>query len=186
MMMMMIVVMMIMMMMYLQQPHTNHHTHKYSRIQIPHYVCCINPIEREDSDTKSDVSKFHRNTVALQLRYGGILEAVKMARLSFPYRYTHQAFFQRYRILANPNHPVTKKLPLMLSSSLPSIEAQAQCDLLIQALNKTNSENSSSSAADSLQDQVNALAVVATLQTNLQELGNRYISIAKILSKIGS
>lgn len=181
-------------------------------IQIPHYVCCINPIERDSENTKaveeSSSSKllsssssllFHRNTVALQLRYAGILEAVKMARLSFPNRYTHQVFYQRYRILANPNHPVTKKLPLTLSSSSSPSEAQAQCDLLIQTLNKTSGEASSPSSFSSsaaaaaavdphlqdVQQVVNALAVVATLQTNLLELGNRHMSIAKILSKIG-
>jgi len=162
--------------------------------QIPHYVCCINPIERDSENTKADDSKqllFHRNTVALQLRYAGILEAVKMARLSFPNRYTHQVFYQRYRILSNPNHPVSKQLPLTLSPSLTPSEAQAQCDLLIQTLNKTSGELSaspSSSAVDPhLQEEqvTGALAVVATLQSNLLELGSRYVSIAKILSKIG-
>lgn len=114
-----------------------------------------------------------------------------MARLSFPNRYTHQVFYQRYRILSNPNHPVSKQLPLTLSPSLTPSEAQAQCDLLIQTLNKTSGELSaspSSSAVDPhLQEEqvTGALAVVATLQSNLLELGSRYVSIAKILSKIG-
>ena len=116
-----------------------------------------------------------------------------MARLSFPNRYTHQVFYQRYRILSNPNHPVSKTLPLTLSPSLTPSEAQAQCDLLIQTLNKTSGElsasPSSSLAVDPhLQEEqqvTGALAVVATLQSNLLELGSRYVSIAKILSKIG-
>ena len=81
-------------------------------------------------------------------------------------------------------------LPLTLSPSLTPSETQAQCDLLIQTLNKTSGELSASPSSSlaldpHLQEEqqvTGALAVVATLQS---ELGSLYVSIAKILSKIG-
>jgi myosin-5 len=40
-----------------------------------------------------------RKRLTEQLRYGGVLEAVRVARLGYPVRLVHQQFFQRYRML---------------------------------------------------------------------------------------
>jgi myosin V len=59
----------------------------------PHYIRCLKP---------NDAAKpklLTRKRLTEQLRYGGVLEAVRVARAGYPVRLTHQAFFQRYRML---------------------------------------------------------------------------------------
>lgn len=62
-------------------------------ITDPHYIRCLKP---------NDAAKpkmLTRKRLTEQLRYGGVLEAVRVARAGYPVRLTHQAFFQRYRML---------------------------------------------------------------------------------------
>ena len=40
-----------------------------------------------------------RNKVVLQLRYAGVLEAIKVSRAGYPIRIPHDTFFQKYKIL---------------------------------------------------------------------------------------
>ena len=59
----------------------------------PHYIRCLKP---------NDAAKpklCTRKRLTEQLRYGGVLEAVRVARAGYPVRLTHQSFFQRYRML---------------------------------------------------------------------------------------
>ena len=60
----------------------------------PHYVRCLKPNDLLVPD------HFDTAIVAEQLRCGGILEAVRVARAGFTQRYTHRDFLQRYRTLA--------------------------------------------------------------------------------------
>eukprot|EP00981_Chlorochromonas_danica_P003888 scaffold736_cov197-Ochromonas_danica.AAC.2 len=59
----------------------------------PHYIRCIKPNDRNEADN------FHRLRVTEQLRYGGVLEAVRVARSGFPVRLSHGEFFARYRLI---------------------------------------------------------------------------------------
>jgi myosin-5 len=59
----------------------------------PHYIRCLKP---------NDLAKpkmLTRKRLTEQLRYGGVLEAVRVARAGYPVRLTHGAFFQRFRML---------------------------------------------------------------------------------------
>ena len=56
----------------------------------PHYVRCLKP-----NDT-NEPKRFSRARVTEQLRYGGVLEAVRVARAGFPVRLPHADFFARY------------------------------------------------------------------------------------------
>jgi myosin V len=59
----------------------------------PHYIRCLKP---------NDAAKplmLVRKRLTEQLRCGGVLEAVRVARLGYPVRLVHQQFFQRYRML---------------------------------------------------------------------------------------
>ena len=59
----------------------------------PHYIRCIKP---------NDASKpmlLTRKRTTEQLRYGGVLEAVRVARAGYPVRMVHETFFKRYRML---------------------------------------------------------------------------------------
>ncbi|CAK8993140.1 Myosin-6 (AtMYA2) [Durusdinium trenchii] len=62
----------------------------------PHYIRCIKP---------NDVAKpkvVHRGRAVSQLRCGGVLEAVRVARAGFPIRMPHRVFVERYGRLAGP------------------------------------------------------------------------------------
>jgi len=59
----------------------------------PHYIRCLKP---------NDAAKpliITRKRTCEQLRYGGVLEAVRVARMGYPVRLTHESFFKRYRML---------------------------------------------------------------------------------------
>ncbi|DAZ93216.1 TPA: hypothetical protein N0F65_001568 [Lagenidium giganteum] len=57
----------------------------------PHYVRCIKP---NDVNVKDN---FHGPRVVEQLRSGGVLEAVRVARAGFPVRMYHLQFLERYQ-----------------------------------------------------------------------------------------
>jgi len=59
----------------------------------PHYIRCLKP---------NDAAKpklMTRKRLTEQLRYGGVLEAVRVARMGYPVRMDHGGFFKRYRML---------------------------------------------------------------------------------------
>lgn len=60
----------------------------------PHYIRCLKPNDELVAD------RFNRAAVAEQLRCGGILEAVRVARAGFSNHYPHEDFLRRYRCLA--------------------------------------------------------------------------------------
>jgi myosin heavy subunit len=59
----------------------------------PHYVRCIKP------NARSVPKEFHRTDVVSQLRCGGVLEAVRVARLGYPVRLPHTLFISQYRCI---------------------------------------------------------------------------------------
>ena len=75
----------------------------------PHYIRCLKPNDENVADS------FNRVRTTEQLRYGGVLEAVRVARSGFPVRLSHMDFFARYRPLANPFNPITARLPRLVS-----------------------------------------------------------------------
>jgi myosin V len=60
----------------------------------PHYVRCLKPNDLLVANS------FDRAAVAEQLRCGGILEAVRVARAGYSNHYSHGDFLRRYRCLA--------------------------------------------------------------------------------------
>jgi hypothetical protein len=60
----------------------------------PHYVRCLKP------NDELVPNHFDRAVVAEQLRCGGILEAVRVARAGYSNHYSHEEFLRRYRCLA--------------------------------------------------------------------------------------
>jgi len=59
----------------------------------PHYIRCLKP------NDAAQANLFIRKRICEQLRYGGVLEAVRIARLGYPVRLDLPTFFKRYRIL---------------------------------------------------------------------------------------
>jgi myosin-5 len=56
----------------------------------PHFVRCINPNRHKQAQVFEDVKAVE------QLRCGGVIEAMRMARASFPCRYSHDEFARTY------------------------------------------------------------------------------------------
>lgn len=95
----------------------------------PHYIRCLKPNDLNVPDN------FDRIRIAEQLRYGGVLEAVRVARSGFPVRLSHADFFARYRPLANPFSVVTKELPAFChKEKVPFDKMKSYCEMLLSAL----------------------------------------------------
>lgn len=89
----------------------------------PHYIRCLKSNDQNIPDCLDKVR------VTEQLRYGGVLEAVRVARSGFPVRLIHSDFYGIYRPLANPFHPNIKHLPRVLKGK--SSDAKELCQKLL-------------------------------------------------------
>jgi myosin V len=113
----------------------------------PHYIRCLKPNDENVSDS------FNRLRITEQLRYGGVLEAVRVARSGFPVRLTHLDFYARYRALANPYCALTKSLPAFCHKEKVTTEAmKVHCDNLISALWDESGPDAEPSSANAVQD----------------------------------
>ena len=59
----------------------------------PHYIRCIKPNDENEPES------FHPQRIVAQLRYGGVLQAVQVARAGYPCRLRHKDFISTYRML---------------------------------------------------------------------------------------
>jgi len=62
----------------------------------PHYIRCIKP-----NDHKA-VASFNSLDVLKQLRYSGMLEAIRIRREGYAFREEHERFLNRFKVLLNP------------------------------------------------------------------------------------
>ncbi|KAL3944822.1 MAG: hypothetical protein SGBAC_001087 [Bacillariaceae sp.] len=69
----------------------------------PHYIRCLKP------NDELVQNRFDRAAIAEQLRCGGILEAVRVARAGFSNHYSHSNFVRRYRTLVWKEMQVSKR-----------------------------------------------------------------------------
>jgi myosin V len=68
---------------------------KIINVTSPHYIRCIKPNDKNQADI------FNRIRVNDQLKYSGILEAVKVARAGYPIRFSKQLFDTKYFMIPN-------------------------------------------------------------------------------------
>jgi myosin-5 len=94
----------------------------------PHYIRCLKPNDQNKPDL------LNRVRTTEQLRYGGVLEAVRVARSGFPVRLSHEEFYGRYRPLANPFNSASRKLPRFISPKLKSAEKADAAKALLALL----------------------------------------------------
>lgn len=92
----------------------------------PHYIRCLKPNDENIPDS------FNRRRTTEQLRYGGVLEAVRVARSGFPVRLSHVDFFARYHFMTNPF--TTKTQPTVASMQKSAMQHREVCDNLIRGL----------------------------------------------------
>ncbi|CEG42859.1 myosin-like protein [Plasmopara halstedii] len=92
-----------------------------------HYVRCLKP---------NDLAKANlliAKRVCLQLKAGGVLEAVRVNRAGYPVRITHQQFIHRYRPLANGE--ILKRIPPEAAEDIfDSNERKEAASLLVKYL----------------------------------------------------
>jgi len=88
----------------------------------PHYIRCLKPNDAAKPNLLT------RKRLTEQLRYGGVLEAVRVARMGYPVRLGHSAFYQRYRMLL-PSVP-----DQILPWSMDEGDAQKLCIKLVDVL----------------------------------------------------
>ena len=78
----------------------------------PHYIRCLKPNQSLKPDD------FEAAMVADQLRYAGVLEAIRVSRVGYSQRYAHNSFVERYRFIAAKAvqaAPEEKKVDLLVS-----------------------------------------------------------------------
>lgn len=98
----------------------------------PHYIRCIKP-----NDAAKPLMMTRKRTTE-QLRYGGVLEAVRVARAGYPVRLYHTSFYQRYRML----------LPTTSDEDLPwSMEGHEPQQLCVKLVDFVLEEGSKHKAA---------------------------------------
>ena len=68
-------------------------------LTMPHYVRCLKPNDELEPDN------FDPKNIVEQLRYCGVLEAVRVSRAGYPTRYPHEVFVTRYYMIC-PNRAV--------------------------------------------------------------------------------
>ena len=91
----------------------------------PHYIRCLKPNDANIPDS------YNRPRVVEQLRYGGVLEAVRVARSGFPVRLSHTDFYTRYRCIANPLLVDISTLPVKPVSAETNNHAKALLQSLV-------------------------------------------------------
>jgi len=64
----------------------------------PQYIRCVKPNQLKVKEV------FDAPICLQQLRYAGVFEAVKIRQQGFPFRWTHQVFYERYRHVGGPEH----------------------------------------------------------------------------------
>ena len=69
----------------------------------PHYIRCLKPNDELLADD------FDPKQIVEQLRYSGVLEAVRVSRAGYPTRYPHGQFMSRYYMLGDLGHDGTKR-----------------------------------------------------------------------------
>jgi myosin heavy subunit len=70
----------------------------------PHYIRCIKPNDFKKPDL------FDANLCLLQLRYAGVFDAVTIRQQGFPFRWTHEVFFKRYRACGDASRLFNRNL----------------------------------------------------------------------------
>jgi ankyrin repeat protein len=85
---------------------------------MPHYVRCLKP----NDDLVPDC--FNPVVIADQLRCAGVLEAIRVSRVGFPHRYSHDDFVARYHMLASDTIARFSKIR----------KGRDLCDVLVKAV----------------------------------------------------
>lgn len=135
----------------------------------PHYIRCLKPNDLNVPDN------FNRIRTTEQLRYGGVLEAVRVARSGFPVRLPHAEFYTRYRPLGNPFDASVNKLPRVLpANSIP----RALCEGLITTFYEATTVQPSTAQSRKVMNSLEWLGKFDIPKDSIQ-LGNTKVFLRK-------
>ena len=76
----------------------------------PYYIRCLKP------NDVNNPNNFEKHQVINQLKYSGVLEAIKISRFGFPIRITHDNFNEKYYMLFNKINCDNKHLKFILKN----------------------------------------------------------------------
>lgn len=97
------------------------------RATEPHFIRCMKPNDAKEKD------RLDAPMCLQQLRYAGVFEAVKIRQLGFPFRWTHDAFFKRYRMIGGPRSRSVRVSPSSSFTELARVllaEMEAEAPVL--------------------------------------------------------
>ncbi|CAM9590046.1 unnamed protein product [Ectocarpus fasciculatus] len=139
----------------------------------PHYIRCIKPNDNAEPDEVSRVR------VMEQLRYGGVLEAVRVARSGYPVRLPHKDFYVRYRCLISLNKKVKKsRYPLRLKGG--TAMAQKMCKDLVKHVLSPAMVSMKNIPADTMQFGKNKVFLRKNAYDFLEMIRSRRITSAAV------
>lgn len=118
----------------------------------PHYIRCLKP------NDAAKPNMLTRRRLTEQLRYGGVLEAVRVARMGFPVRLNHELFYQTYRMLL-PAVP-EEKLPWNLEGK----DAQKMCVMLVEILLDEGKKSHKAGAKDAQEEGISRSEKIRRMQ----------------------
>ena len=105
----------------------------------PHYIRCLKP------NDEAKPSLLIPKRLAEQLRYGGVLEAVRVARSGYPVRVFHDEFFSRYRGIG-----VRTGAETAVGLEVVGVGGKERCIALLDAIMEGKNSSSTSSEGSSL------------------------------------
>ena len=82
----------------------------------PYYIRCLKP------NDVNNPNNFEKHQVVNQLKYSGVLEAIKISRFGFPIRITHDDFNEKYYMLFNKINYDNKQLNFKLKNKSFTID----------------------------------------------------------------
>uniref|UniRef100_A0A7S1FZR5 Myosin motor domain-containing protein n=1 Tax=Corethron hystrix TaxID=216773 RepID=A0A7S1FZR5_9STRA len=106
----------------------------------PHYIRCLKP---------NDVKKYKcvtRKRLSEQLRYSGVLEAIRVQRMGYPVRLGHEQFFSKFRLVL-PN--VSERVLTWNVDRCSSSEVQDACTKFINIIVSGNESKSKGGTQES-------------------------------------
>ena len=90
-----------------------------------HYIRCMK------ANPRNEPGWIDRQTVVDQLRYGGVLEAVRVARVGYPIIMQPVAFLGRYRTLVDDS---ALPLPRKLDAPPDPMELKLCCEMIVERM----------------------------------------------------
>jgi len=85
----------------------------------PHYVRCLKP----NSDLVA--GEFNSNMISAQLQSAGVLEAVRISRVGYSQRFSHDQFLKRYDLL---------DMEKMIAAKQKKVSTEDRCEILIKSV----------------------------------------------------